>query len=470
MNQFRLDKRMVAGILLVIALFTMFFDCVSFSGSDDASQLMRYSFGISSSMLGNAKESKAANAIAGMYESGGLSIYEIRGMFSNMNKLDRDEGYMIVSVIFGILILVTLFAGGYALYGVYLRRKARGFWFASMLLVLIMGEGIIALAMGSGYYIDAFLTLWPFIGLGCAIASIVLCFKAAKQTVAPTSTAPAGAPAASAANAGAAGQALATELAKVLNIGKALGKQVGQKVGQVASNAASAAANAAASANTWTCPQCGKQVDGGSRFCSACGSPRPEKRFCPKCGAECKDGAAFCSKCGNRLGDMGGQPVQPAFNPAAAQTNYAPAQNAYAPAQSAPVAPQNSYAPAQSAPVIPQNQSTSTTMRVPVNNMTQPLCLNFEVSQDHTGFRQTYRLNIISSLTVGRHPDNDLPIDDNVVSGHHLRIDRNGDEMTVTDLNTTNGTILNGVPVQGTLPLNNGDELQVGFTRVKVEW
>ena len=115
-------------------------------------------------------------------------------------------------------------------------------------------------------------------------------------------------------------------------------------------------------------------------------------------------------------------------------------------------------------------QSTSTTMRVPVNNALPPLCLCFELKQDHTGFFQECRLNILTSLTVGRNPGNDLRVDDNVVSGSHLRIDRNGDSLLVTDLNSSNGTVLNGVPLNGTAPLNNGDELQIGFTRLKVRW
>ncbi|MBR4443663.1 MAG: FHA domain-containing protein [Clostridia bacterium] len=462
MNQIKLDKRTVAGILLVIAILTMFFDCVSFSGGSDFSRMLGLSSSVTSSLYGNSSEGKAVTAISRMFESGGLTVFEMRGLFVNMRKLDRDETYSAFSIVFAVLILTTLFAAGYALYGVYLRKKARGFWFASMMLVLIMAEGIIAAAYGSGYYTSTSMTLWPFIGLGCAIASIVLCFKAARPSLAPTSGAPA------APSAGLGGQSLANEFAKVLDIGKALGKQVGQKVGKAAASAANAAANAAASAaaaNSWTCPQCGRPVDGSARFCSACGAPRPEKRFCPKCGSECKDGAAFCSKCGFRLTDIGGQSgQQPAFR---------------APAQGAPVMQQTMPYAQQAMPNMQQSvypaadvsaQSTSTTMRVPVNNALPPLCLCFELKQDHTGFFQECRLNILTSLTVGRNPGNDLRVDDNVVSGSHLRIDRNGDSLLVTDLNSSNGTVLNGVPLNGTAPLNNGDELQIGFTRLKVRW
>jgi len=109
-------------------------------------------------------------------------------------------------------------------------------------------------------------------------------------------------------------------------------------------------------------------------------------------------------------------------------------------------------------------------LRVTEDSVLTPLSLSFEIDQSRTGFHQECRLNILTSLTVGRNPSNDLRIDDNVVSGNHLRIDRSGSEMLVTDLNSSNGTALNGVPVHGTVPLNNGGVLQIGYTLVKVWW
>jgi pSer/pThr/pTyr-binding forkhead associated (FHA) protein len=49
-------------------------------------------------------------------------------------------------------------------------------------------------------------------------------------------------------------------------------------------------------------------------------------------------------------------------------------------------------------------------------------------------------------LTIGRKDDNDICIDHMAVSGHHARIDKDTTEgsYTVTDLNSTNGTFVNG--------------------------
>jgi pSer/pThr/pTyr-binding forkhead associated (FHA) protein len=46
-------------------------------------------------------------------------------------------------------------------------------------------------------------------------------------------------------------------------------------------------------------------------------------------------------------------------------------------------------------------------------------------------------------LTVGRKPDNDIVIDNPVVSGHHCRIVRQGETFSVEDLNSSNGVFVN---------------------------
>lgn len=50
-------------------------------------------------------------------------------------------------------------------------------------------------------------------------------------------------------------------------------------------------------------------------------------------------------------------------------------------------------------------------------------------------------------LTIGRHPDNDIVIDNLSVSGHHAHIDHQGGEIVLTDLKSKNGTLRNGTAV-----------------------
>lgn len=64
-------------------------------------------------------------------------------------------------------------------------------------------------------------------------------------------------------------------------------------------------------------------------------------------------------------------------------------------------------------------------------------------------------------ITVGRHPNSDVFLDDVTVSRRHAEITRSSGQFTVKDLDSLNGTYLEGSRVDsGTL--SNGSELQVG--------
>src|SRR5678810_271377 len=52
------------------------------------------------------------------------------------------------------------------------------------------------------------------------------------------------------------------------------------------------------------------------------------------------------------------------------------------------------------------------------------------------------------SFTIGRKVDNDLSIDDHTVSSHHAQIVRVQSVYFVEDLKSTNGTTLNGKPIE----------------------
>jgi pSer/pThr/pTyr-binding forkhead associated (FHA) protein len=65
------------------------------------------------------------------------------------------------------------------------------------------------------------------------------------------------------------------------------------------------------------------------------------------------------------------------------------------------------------------------------------------------------------SITIGREPDNDIVVENLLVSAYHARIDRTGREYVLTDLHSKNGTFVNGHRVTSTR-LKNGDEILVG--------
>jgi hypothetical protein len=66
-----------------------------------------------------------------------------------------------------------------------------------------------------------------------------------------------------------------------------------------------------------------------------------------------------------------------------------------------------------------------------------------------------------SNVTIGRLPDNMVIIDNPAVSGHHARVFREGDQVIVEDLKSTNGTFVNGRHVYRH-SLRNGDVVLVG--------
>ena len=73
-----------------------------------------------------------------------------------------------------------------------------------------------------------------------------------------------------------------------------------------------------------------------------------------------------------------------------------------------------------------------------------------------------------SGLTIGRATDNDLVAIDGRVSRHHGRIVGRRGTLVYSDLGSTNGSRVNGVPVAEVV-LGVGDRLEVGDTSLVVE-
>jgi anti-anti-sigma factor len=69
-------------------------------------------------------------------------------------------------------------------------------------------------------------------------------------------------------------------------------------------------------------------------------------------------------------------------------------------------------------------------------------------------------------LTIGRRADIGLMIDDPSVSRRHAEIVFRGNAYCLSDLGSSNGTLLNRAPVANGAPLSDGDELQFGDAAV----
>lgn len=69
---------------------------------------------------------------------------------------------------------------------------------------------------------------------------------------------------------------------------------------------------------------------------------------------------------------------------------------------------------------------------------------------------------------VGRSPEAGIQLEDEAVSWNHLEIERRGEVLMATDLDSRNGTALNGEPLDRPRRLRNGDTLIVGGHRLEV--
>lgn len=141
---------------------------------------------------------------------------------------------------------------------------------------------------------------------------------------------------------------------------------------------------------------------------------------CPECGSEVTLDMKFCPECGTRL-DHGQSTV-----------SYAPSF-----AEEEEVAP---VAPAGAA-LIELDQVEGTAGR---------------------------RMHDISRevVTVGRHPESDIFLDDVTVSRKHAEITRSEGGYRIRDVGSLNGTYVNRVRVDS-VDLRNGDEIQIGKYRFK---
>jgi hypothetical protein len=77
--------------------------------------------------------------------------------------------------------------------------------------------------------------------------------------------------------------------------------------------------------------------------------------------------------------------------------------------------------------------------------------------------------DLLGGLLLGRDKPAEVIVDDVFASARHARITARGPYNYLEDLGSTNGTYLNGVPVESTERLTAGDKITIGDTEFRYE-
>jgi pSer/pThr/pTyr-binding forkhead associated (FHA) protein len=71
-------------------------------------------------------------------------------------------------------------------------------------------------------------------------------------------------------------------------------------------------------------------------------------------------------------------------------------------------------------------------------------------------------------ITIGRAPDNDLPVDNLAVSNYHAKVYYEANRMVIEDLDSLNGTFVNDLRIERAT-LHDGDNIHIGKHHIKVD-
>jgi pSer/pThr/pTyr-binding forkhead associated (FHA) protein len=96
---------------------------------------------------------------------------------------------------------------------------------------------------------------------------------------------------------------------------------------------------------------------------------------------------------------------------------------------------------------------------VPIENNNYLKLIN---RKDTLPFKIKEVYNLDGSVTVGRGSDNDIVIKDPYISNKHIKIALDESEYFLEDLDSANGTYLNGDRVLDVVKLKNGDRIKFG--------
>ena len=81
---------------------------------------------------------------------------------------------------------------------------------------------------------------------------------------------------------------------------------------------------------------------------------------------------------------------------------------------------------------------------------------------------ETFQLPEDRTFTIGRDACNDIQLRDRKLSRIHCQIEVIGGQCQITDLNSTNGTVVREAPIDAETGLAPGDEVVIGTNRLRL--
>ncbi len=91
------------------------------------------------------------------------------------------------------------------------------------------------------------------------------------------------------------------------------------------------------------------------------------------------------------------------------------------------------------------------------------------VVEQSDGLAADTRFDLFGGATLGRSAQADISFEDRYASGLHARVYPRGDRYFVEDMNSTNGTLLNGASLVGENELSDGYTISIGDTTFRFE-
>ena len=86
------------------------------------------------------------------------------------------------------------------------------------------------------------------------------------------------------------------------------------------------------------------------------------------------------------------------------------------------------------------------------------------ISGPRTGL--SFQIEPHTEISLGRSPDADMQIVDTGISRTHIRMYFDGASVYVKDLNSANGSYVNGTKLSGKIEIRNGDQISIGVSTV----